>query len=338
MDKNKSEKLKEILNQTLSTEEIEKKLKEEIRNNALKKEKITKEDKQEPLKEDVIIPSIREKEKEVRGMNILLYLVIIIAILLFSIVIYLFTNNKKVDYNTNTETTKEKKLNTSSLEENLILINNDKKENKDKILILDKKTEKKVNLKTNEKIDEKLTSISSKNKEKPLEIKVAQEEVKEIVKPKEVIKIKEVIKEKIVTKTIRLDKKNFKEYYNSSKYNSLKCYNFKAGDIFPTSQCKSDLKKFLISNKNAIRFEVIPIIGENDNIIFKKMESNLKNMDKKFQSKVKEYMSKGLARERVLETSWNIKHQLGEDTILTPTNYYVKSKKDNKGIIIKAYH
>jgi len=61
-------------------------------------------------------------------------------------------------------------------------------------------------------------------------------------------------------------------------------------------------------------------------------------MDKAFQDRVKEYMYRGLSRERVLETTWYIKDVLGEDTILTPTNYYVKSKKNNKGIIIKAYH
>ncbi|PLY06838.1 MAG: hypothetical protein C0625_07805 [Arcobacter sp.] len=157
-------------------------------------------------------------------------------------------------------------------------------------------------------------------------------------KPKEIIKIKEVIKEKIVTKIVKLDKKNFKEYYNSSKYKTLKCYNFKEGDVFPDIQCKTDLKKFLKDNKDALRFEVIPVIAENDNKVFLKMQSNIQNMNKDFQEKVKEYMFKGLSRDRVLETSWYIKDTLGEDTILTPTNYYVKSKKENKGIIIKAYH
>ncbi len=68
------------------------------------------------------------------------------------------------------------------------------------------------------------------------------------------------------------------------------------------------------------------------------MKDNIKQMDKAFQDRVKEYMFRGLSRERVLETSWQIKDILGEDTVLTPTNYYVKSKKNNKGIIIKAYH
>ena len=37
MDKSKSDKLKEVLNQTLSSEEIEKKLKDEMKQNAQKK-------------------------------------------------------------------------------------------------------------------------------------------------------------------------------------------------------------------------------------------------------------------------------------------------------------
>lgn len=327
MDKNKSEKLKEILNQTLTTEDIEKKLKAEIRNNALKKEKIkedenlNKKSEEEPKKEEeLVIPSIREKKKENKGLNTLLYLVIIIAILLFSIVIYLFTSKKEdLSSETNIQTAKEKSLKKDDNTENLILMDNDKKKSEKNILIINAKKEasEKEILETSKKVSEN---------------KIEKE------KAKETIKIKEIIKEKIVTKTIKLDKKNFKEYYNASKYNSLKCYNFKAGDIFPSSQCKNNLKKFLLANKNAIRFEVIPVIAESDNLVFNKMQSKIKDMDKDFQSKVKEYMFKGLSRERVLETSWNIKDILGEDTILTPTNYYVKSKKNNKGVIIKAYH
>lgn len=338
MDKNKSEKLKEILNQTISQEEIEQKLKKEIKNAAkekaeqkikadadakkfeetkketknLEEQKIKKDNtkieiKEEPLlntnkkEKKVVIPSVRNKKKESFDINILIYLVGAIAILLFLVVIYLFINKDNLS-----------KSNT--------VTNN-------------KMTPAKV-----------YTKEVKENKEviKETIVKV-QENTKEIIKeekPKEIIKevIKEVIKEKIVTKVVPLDKKNFKSYYNSTKYNSLKCYNFKAGDIFPTSICKNNLVKFLKDNKNAIRFEIVSVIGKSDNIIFNKMQENIKSMDKAFQNRVKEYMNKGLSRERVLETTWYIKDILGEDTILTPTNYYVKSKKNNKGIIIKAYH
>lgn len=318
LDKNKSDKLKEILSQTISQEEIEEKLKQEIKtasekkaeHKSQKKENIKIEIKEEALpyndttkekeqtsNKEVIIPSIRNKKKENRDINTLLYLVGIIALLLFLVVIYLFINKDNLSKSN--------------------LVTNNKEITTEKFY--------------KEKIKKDTENIVSINNDK-----VVKEPIIKEVKPKEIIK--EIIKEKIVTKIVKLDKKNFKTYYNSSKYNSLKCYNFKAGNIFPTSLCKNNLAKFLKDNKNAIRFEVIPVISKSDNIVFNKMQSNLKNMDKTFQNRVKEYMYRGLSRERVLETTWYIKDILGVDTILTPTNYYVKSKKNNKGIIVKAYH
>lgn len=359
MDKNKSEKLKEILNQTISQEEIEKKLKKEIKNAATKKAEQKKKEDEEQTKtlenveaekenikieikeehlektniekkqvvveentkvknnqqepstnKEVLIPNVRNKKKEHQDINILLYLVGAIALLLFLVVVYLFIY--KEDLSKSNLDTKPQKISTEKFYEEKV------KENQ-------------------KEIKKDILAIQNDTVIKEPMIKV-QNDIKEIkkVKPKEIEKI--VIKEKIVTKVVNLDKKNFKTYYNSSKYNSLKCYNFKAGDIFPTNACKNNLQKFLKENKKAIRFEIIPVISENDNIIFNKMKENIKKMDKTFQNKVEEYMYRGLSRERVLETSWFIRDVLGEDTILTPTNYYVKSKKNNKGIIVKAYH
>ncbi|MGB6329207.1 MAG: hypothetical protein WBF48_09770 [Halarcobacter sp.] len=354
MDKNKSEKLKEILNQTLSTEDIEKKLKEEIKNNAIKKEFIKEQIKEQEdneiknieeeikttkdkAKEEVIIPDIRKNKKEEKGLNLFLYLVIIITVLLLSITVYLFTSPSQ---KTNQIKSKQKEIiiEPKNTKEELVLINKDKKEISEKILILekdidiDKKIEEQKNKEENKEENEKKNKTTEKQDE-PLALKSKTE-----AKSEEVKIVKEDIKEKIVTKTIRLNKKNFKKYYNSLKYNTLKCYNYKAGDIFPTTKCKANLKKFLFANKNALRFEVIPVIAEDDNKNFYKMEKNIEKMDKNFKAKVKEYMAKGLSRERIIETSWYIKNILGKDTILTPTNYYVKSKEKNKGIIVKAYH
>ena len=387
MDKNKSEKLKEILNQTISQKEIEEKLKKEIELTAIKKaeqkkieeelkkkedlkavaeeeqikeeksvqkealqektkktkiessdiptkedfyqetiKKETKKDKKEIKKEEapenkkVVIPNVRDKKKANRDINIILYLVGAIALLLLLVVIYLFMN--KEDLSSSNISTNKKEITTEKFYDEKVI-----KQDQDIKKILEEEIKK--DIKTIEKdvqIKEPLIKIQEN----------IQKEVKKEEKPKEIIK--EIIKEKIVTKVVKLDKKNFKTYYNSSKFTSLKCYNFKAGDVFPTNTCKKNLSKFLEKNKKAIRFEVIPVIAENDNIIFDKLQSNMKNMDKAFQDRVKEYMYRGLSRERVLETTWYIKDILGEDTILTPTNYYVKSKKNNKGIIIKAYH
>lgn len=370
MDKSKSEKLKEVLNQTLSSEEIEKKLKEEIKQSAIKKKQeesekekqrlkeeheqktkealenletsVEKEIHQEenkyereenlkkeknPLEEKIVIPTIRDKKKESKNINTLLSLVIIIVLLLLTIVFYLFTKEEKIEIKSQKPKIEKKEI--IDIQKNSTTITNDKSEEK-KLLIIDE-------TKNNKKEEEKEEPL---NIEKSIPNNKAKTQIEKnsIKDEKPEIQIKEIIKEKIVEKEIKLNKENFKKYYNSSKYNSLKCYNFKAGDIFPDSICKNDLRKFLKENKDAIRFEIIPVIAQDDNQIFDKMKDNIKQMDKTFQDRVKEYMFRGLSRERVLETSWQIKDFLGDDTVLTPTNYYVKSKKNNKGIIVKAYH
>lgn len=370
MDKTKSEKLKEILNQKLSSDEIERKLKEEvkainekkeIKSNKLQEEnqenekireevkqleeqiekKEIEEPKQEEVqkkqekKEKVVIPTVRDKETENSESNLLLYLVSIIAILLLTLTIYLFTKDEP------SRVIKEssKKELVENIDENKPEIKEVVNEEITKVLEIKKNVlqnidDNKSEIKQTPSKEINLQAVETEKKNEKLEENVIKEEPNNDSNKKEDI----VIKEKIVTKIVNLDKKDFKKYYNSSKYNTLKCYNFKAGDIFPDAQCKKDLVKFIEANKNAIRFEVIPVIAKDDNRIFTKIEPNIKGLEQSFQDRVKEYMFRGLGRERVLETSWQIKDILGEDTVLTPTNYYVKSKKNNKGIIIKAYH
>lgn len=371
MDKDKSEKLKEILNKTLSFDDIEKKLKEEIKASSLRKKdlqeiensknikeekaekeitqektnkvkkeenkeeknKVKKKDKEpvtpikkqkthnhkKVLNKNVVIPNVRETKKETSSINIFIYLASIIAIILLAVVIYLFTkeNSKEVQIVSNNSSIK-----TLSKEEIILNKNIEKLKNTENIL---KKS-----------IQEKIENLEKKAEEVPA--KIDSTPIKESTKEKVRIEIKEVIKEKIVTKVIKLDKNNFKIFYNSSKYNTLKCYNFKAGDTFPTISCKKSINKFFKKNKDAIRFEIIPVIAQKDNLNFNKLKPNITKLDKKFQEKVKEYMNRGLSRERVLETTWYIIDKFGKDTVLTPTNYYVKSAKNNKGVIIKAYH
>lgn len=324
MDQKKTEQLKKVLDQTISAEEIEKKLKEEKAKNALDNLRTQsetpikrEEPKESPLKEEVTIPNVRnEKKDENKSLNITIILISIIALLLLVSAIYIFT---KDDTKSKETIVKAENLQEKQVKEKLPVI-----EKPEKIKPLEKELVKKEEIEKSIKEEPKIEDI------KP----AVDTEEKQAVK----IETKEVIKEVVVTKVVNLQKSNFKEFYNSSKYNTLKCYNFKAGDIFPNAKCKTDLKKFLNKNKNAIRFEVIPVIAQDDNIVFTKMQANIQNMEQSFQNRVKEYMFRGLSRERVLETSWQIKEILGEDVILTPTNYYVTSKKNNKGIIIKAYH
>ncbi|WP_419764513.1 MAG: hypothetical protein ACNI28_12130 [Arcobacter sp.] len=148
--------------------------------------------------------------------------------------------------------------------------------------------------------------------------------------PKEIIK--EVIKEKIVTATNEIDDKTLKNYFNSQKFEIYKCYDFKVGQTIFPNECKKSLKEFLAKNKDSFKLEVTAVISPDDKVIYKNV--NLNDADEK----IKEYILRGFSRERVLETTFYITDVLKDDTILTPVNYYVTSKKLSKGIIIKAYY
>jgi len=136
------------------------------------------------------------------------------------------------------------------------------------------------------------------------------------------------------------EKSYFNKLYNSKNYDTFKCYSFKNGKIsLPIKECKENLDKFLDKNKTANRFEVVPLISENDSIIYNDIEKNLSDKTKEQKEKIKEYLNIGLSSERILESVWYIKKTLGESTIVTSSQYYVKSDNEKeKGVIIRAYH
>lgn len=174
--------------------------------------------------------------------------------------------------------------------------------------------------------------IIEKAQEKEEESKTTKPIVKETKKEaieQRVVKIVEIQRETLSTPA-------FKKFYNGLDYEKVTCYDYIAGSTHATKACKTKVKKFLEKNKSSIRFEIIGVLGEDDFKIFNKL-NNIKIDSYGKSNKLKEFVYRGLARERVLEISWNVKEVLGEDTILTPTNYYVKSQKNNKGFIIKAF-
>lgn len=158
--------------------------------------------------------------------------------------------------------------------------------------------------------------------------------VKEIViykdsEPKEIIK--EVIKEKIVPAE-EIDDKQLKSYFNSNKFETYKCYDFKVGQATFPNECKTSLKEFLNKNKNSFKLEVTAVVSPDDIELINKAKLGNASV------KMREYIVRGFSRERVLETSFYIKDFIKDDVILTPVNYYVTSKKLSKGVIIKAYY
>lgn len=127
-----------------------------------------------------------------------------------------------------------------------------------------------------------------------------------------------------------LSNENFKEFFNTKKFNLAKCYNYKTFEYMPTKACKESLSIFLAKNKKAIRLEVIGVISKDDIKEASKLSKD---------EKIQKYIVRGIARDRVVEASWLVKELIKDKNIvITPVNYYIKSKENNKGIVLRAYY
>ena len=118
----------------------------------------------------------------------------------------------------------------------------------------------------------------------------------------------------------------------SKNYKILKCYDLKPGAFYLTGKCKKDITKFAKDNSRAIRFEIIGVVDKLDFTSVYKKDLTSKNA-----IELQKYNSMGLARYRVLETSWYL-NELLKSSVLTPVNYTITSKKNNRGSIIRAYY
>mgnify|MGYP000361914628 CR=1 FL=1 len=130
-----------------------------------------------------------------------------------------------------------------------------------------------------------------------------------------------------------LDKEVFPATISTSKnYTILKCYDLKPGEFYLSAKCKKDIEQFVSKNSNALRFEVIGVV---DNTDFTSVYKH--KVDTKEALELRKYTAMGLARYRVLETSWFLNEQQKNIT-LTPVNYTLTSKKSNRGSIVRAYY
>lgn len=119
----------------------------------------------------------------------------------------------------------------------------------------------------------------------------------------------------------------------SKDYKIVKCYDLKAGDFYLSQTCKRDITKFVKENNRAKRFEIIGVVDNADFTTLYKENPTSKNA-----IELQKYNAMGLARYRVLETSWFLTEQLETKVVLTPVNYTITSKKSNRGTIIRAYY
>lgn len=181
------------------------------------------------------------------------------------------------------------------------------------------------------KIIEENILLTTQNKETQEELEKLKKQITEMLEEK-IVNEKENKKEELKEDDTTIipasvDKNSFKKIYFSDKSNILKCYDFSQIAIAPTNTCLNDLKTFLEKNTNALRFQIIPVLSDDDEKAFSKFDKETKNS-----------LLNGVSTQRVTETIWQVKKVLGNDIIITADSYYVKSEKGNSGFILKAYY
>lgn len=177
-----------------------------------------------------------------------------------------------------------------------------------------------------EKVDKetlnKVVAFGIENEELKVELKKLKEEMQVLKEKKQEVKIEE----KIVTIN-KVNKKNFTSIFNSKNTKILKCYDYAHGNFNPTKTCKKNLKTFVKKNAKALRFELISVMSKKDEDYYKNYKKSTSDL-----------LLNGLSVKRLHELTWYLKKSLGEKTIVTSNNFYIKSDRRSSGILIKAYY
>ncbi len=134
-------------------------------------------------------------------------------------------------------------------------------------------------------------------------------------------------------KTVVLSKAKTK----SKRYNAIGCYDEVAGTKTINKACKDKISRFLKkTKKNTIKFEIIAVLDTKDKAFINNKVDQI-NTNKTIKNNLKEFLTQGLARTRVLEAAWLVKNVLGEKVLITYVNYIAKTE-DKRGITIRAYY
>ncbi len=134
-------------------------------------------------------------------------------------------------------------------------------------------------------------------------------------------------------KTVVLSKAKTK----SKRYNAIGCYDEIAGTKTINKTCKDKISRFLKkTKKNTIKFEIIAVLDTKDKAFINNKVAQV-NADKTIKNNLKEFLTQGLARTRVLEAAWLVKNVLGEKVLITYVNYIAKTE-NKRGVTIRAYY
>lgn len=117
----------------------------------------------------------------------------------------------------------------------------------------------------------------------------------------------------------------------------LKCYDTQVGSYYLSEDCHKNIKEFVNLHKDASRFEVIGVTDKDDFTIINKLMKKDDSLNTKDTELLKDFSDLSLGRYRVIQATWQIKDALGENTFVTPVNYTIHSKKDNRGVVVRVY-
>lgn len=158
-----------------------------------------------------------------------------------------------------------------------------------------------------------------------------------------VTEVKTVEIEKEVEKIVEVEKLVEQNIFAKSNYKVAKCYDMLKTQHYLSNNCEKNIATFLKKNKDAKYFEVIGIVAHDDFVLLNKLKKNkdvlikLNVTDKKL-TYLQNQAHRGLSKKRVEEVSWFIKKTLGMNTKILPVNYFITSKKANKGAVVRVYY
>ena len=130
---------------------------------------------------------------------------------------------------------------------------------------------------------------------------------------------KEIIKEKVIEEI-----KEIKKRTKLAKKVIIKCYDMKTASIEISDKCKNKIKTFLNNDNIISKIVLIPVLDKSDFSFYDKDPS-------------KEDFLEELGRDRALEIKNYLNEVIKELPRIKTYEYYVTSKKSNKGVIIKFY-
>lgn len=171
----------------------------------------------------------------------------------------------------------------------------------------------------------KLEEVIAKNKE---------EVVKKIIENKDDIDTKIDTKVTLIPKKQKIQEPTVSNIISKSHTSkTYTCKTLRSSSEYITKRCKNELNRFLDSNKDATRFEVIGLIDNKEFLLIKKLQDVY---GKQRVGNLSKYAQRGLSKQRVIEASWAIRQHLGKDIQLNSVNYTI-TKKNKRGFIVKAY-